>query len=59
MQGPAGLDWRYCEKMTRGLAALARRAGQARQIMAVRGGGGGPLARPQPPTQALMEEDEL
>lgn len=45
--------------MTRGLAALARRAGQARQIMAVRGGGGGPLARPQPPTQALMEEDEL
>lgn len=45
--------------MSRGLAALARRAGQARQIIAVRGGGGGPLARPQPPTQALVEEDEL
>lgn len=44
--------------MTRGLAALARRV-NPRQLMAVRGGGGGPLARPQPPTQALMEEDEL
>lgn len=43
----------------RGLGALARRAGKARQHIAVRGGGGGPLARPQPPSQALIEEDEL
>lgn len=46
--------------MARGaLAALARRAGQARQVAAVRGGGGGPLGKPLPPSQALMEEDEL
>lgn len=45
--------------MTRGLAALARRAGQARQVMAVRGGGGGALGKPPPVTQALMEQDEL
>lgn len=43
----------------RGLAALARRAGAARQLMVVRGGGGGPLGKPLPPSQALMEEDEL
>lgn len=43
----------------RGLSALARRAAQARQVMVVRGGGGGPLAKPLPPSQALMEEDEL
>ena len=45
--------------MARGLAALARRTAQARQVMVVRGGGGGPLAKPLPPSQALMEEDEL
>ena len=45
--------------MARGLAALARRAAQARQVMVVRGGGGGPLGKPLAPTQKLMEEDEL
>lgn len=45
--------------MGRSLAALARRAGQSRQLVAVRGGGGGPLAKPLPPSQQLIEEDEL
>ncbi len=45
--------------MTKGLAALAQRAAQARQVMVVRGGGGGPLAQGAAPAQPLLEEDEL
>ena len=41
-----------------GLAALARRA-CVRNALVLRGGGGGPLARPEPPTQPLAEQDEL
>ncbi|KAL4538338.1 hypothetical protein Ndes2437A_g01365 [Nannochloris sp. 'desiccata'] len=43
----------------KGLAALARRASQARNALVVRGGGGGPMARPDPPSQPLAEQDEL
>ena len=43
----------------KGLAALARRASHARQALVLRGGGGGPLGRPEPPTQPLAEQDEL
>lgn len=59
LQLPSALSTRRAAGMARGLAALARRAAQARQVMAVRGGGGGPLGKPLPPSQALMEEDEL
>mmetsp|Transcript_5263 Transcript_5263/g.10403 ORF Transcript_5263/g.10403 Transcript_5263/m.10403 type:complete len:114 (+) Transcript_5263:165-506(+) len=41
------------------IVAISRSARQARNAIAVRGGGGGPLARPEPPSQPLAEQDEM
>jgi hypothetical protein len=43
------------------MSVLVRRsANQGRKMaVALRGGGGGPLARPEPPSQPLAEQDEL
>ena len=43
----------------KGLGALARRASRGRNALIVRGGGGGPLARSEPPSAPLAEQDEL
>lgn len=53
------LYYSLINKTMKGLAALARRASQARNALVVRGGGGGPMARPDPPSQPLAEQDEL
>jgi hypothetical protein len=42
------------------IVALTRRSvREAKNAVAVRGGGGGPLARPEPPSQPLAEQDEM
>jgi len=38
---------------------VVRRSAAQKQIVALRGGGGGPLARPEPPAQPLAEQDEM
>jgi hypothetical protein len=38
---------------------VIRSARQAQKSIAIRGGGGGPLARPEAPSQPLGEQDEL
>lgn len=42
------------------LVVARRSAGQSQKYaVALRGGGGGPLARPEPPAQPLAEQDEM
>mgnify|MGYP003303881060 CR=1 len=38
---------------------VIRSARQAQKSIAIRGGGGGPLVRPEAPSQPLGEQDEL